>query len=65
MRVKIGGQWHDSALEPICLQVSESEQQQIAGMDRRVAKNGKYAAFPDGWVREKCFEWMNEGEANG
>lgn len=61
MRVKIGDQWHDSSLEPICLQVSESEQEQIGGMDRRIASSGKFAKFPDVWDREKCFEWMSEG----
>lgn len=65
MRVKIGDKWHNSSLEPICLQLSESEQEQIGGMDRRIANNGKFAAFPDGWDREKCFEWMSEGKGNG
>lgn len=63
MRVKIGNQWHDSSLEPICLQVSESEQEQIANMDRSIAKQGKYALFPDSWRAEKCREWMNEGDS--
>lgn len=62
MRVKIGDRWHDSDLEPICLQISETEQEQIAGMDRSVAKQGKYAKFPDSWQSEKCREWMNEGD---
>ncbi|MDQ7734673.1 DUF550 domain-containing protein [Halomonas sp. SpR1] len=65
MRVKIGDQWHDSSLEPICLQVSEHEQEQIGGMDRNRAPNGKYAVFPDNWKAEKCFEWMNAGEEFG
>lgn len=49
MRVKIGNQWHDSHEEPICIQVSPGEQQQIADMDRSVAPNGRYAVFPDSW----------------
>lgn len=65
MRVKIGDQWHDSNLEPICLQVSESEQEQIAGMDRSIAKEGKYALFPDSWRTDQCFEWMNAGDEFG
>ncbi|WP_447529841.1 hypothetical protein [Vreelandella sp. TE19] len=62
MRVKIGDQWHDSDLEPICIQISEGEQAQIGGMDRSVATQGKYAIFPDSWRAEKCREWMNEEE---
>lgn len=65
MRVKIGNQWHDSDLEPICLQVSEREQEQIGGMDRNRAPSGKYAVFPDSWQAEKCFEWMNAGDEFG
>lgn len=61
MRVKIGDQWHDSKLEPICLQVSEGEQEQIGGMDRSIAKKGKYAKFPHSWQIEECFEWMSSG----
>ena len=62
MRVKIGNQWHDSEVEPICIQLSPVEQQQIAGMDRTVALNGKYAVFPSGWERSQAIEWMKDGE---
>tara|TARA_R110002012_G_scaffold46654_1_gene123075 strand:- start:891 stop:1097 length:207 start_codon:yes stop_codon:yes gene_type:complete len=62
MRVRIGDQWHDSQLEPICIQVSEREQAQVVGMDRDVATQGKYAVFPEGWTVEQCREWMDEGE---
>lgn len=61
MRVKVGDQWYSSDEQPICIQVSEGEQQQIADMDRSVAPNGKYAVFPDAvsidsdWMRE----WMS------
>lgn len=49
MRVKIGNRWHDSDEEPVAIQVSTVEQQQIASMDRTVAPNGRYAVFPDSW----------------
>lgn len=49
MRVKIGNQWHDSREEPVAIQISPGEQEQIAGMDRSVAPNGRYAVFPDSW----------------
>ena len=62
MRVKIGSQWHDSELEPICVQLSVGEQRQIAGMDRAAAPNGKYAVFPSGWERQQAIEWMSDGE---
>jgi DNA gyrase inhibitor GyrI len=62
MRVRIGDQWHDSQLEPICIQVSESEQAQVGSMDRGVAPQGKYAVFPEGWTVEQCREWMDEDE---
>lgn len=62
MRVKVGNQWHDSREEPICIQVSEGEQLQIAQMDRRVAKKGKYAIFPDGWSVSQATEWVKEPE---
>lgn len=62
MRVRIGDLWHDSKLEPICIQVSEREQAQIGGMNRGPGRQGKYASFPDDWRADKCREWMDEGE---
>ncbi|SDJ89360.1 hypothetical protein [Billgrantia gudaonensis] len=60
MRVKIGNQWHDSRDEPICIQVSEGEQLQIAQMDRTVAKNGKFAVFPEDWTTHQAIDWMRD-----
>ncbi|WP_280570664.1 hypothetical protein [Chromohalobacter sp. 296-RDG] len=65
MRVKIGNQWHDSNDEPICIQVSEGEQKQIASIDRSVAPNGIYAIFPDNWRRQAMLDWMQSGEDAG
>jgi hypothetical protein len=65
MRVKIGEQWHDSSLEPICIQVSEHEQAQVGGMDRSLAPSGKYGVFPDNWKSDQCFAWMNKGDEFG
>lgn len=61
MRVKIGERWHDSNNEPICIQVSEGEQKQIANMNRDIAKEGKYAIFPDKSKlnKEEMFKWMS------
>jgi len=59
MRVKVGDKWFDSNEQPICIQVSEGEQEQIGRMDRRVAKEGKYAVFPDiELTREECLAFM-------
>lgn len=59
MRVKIKDTWYNSASEPICIQVSESEQEQIGRM-----KNfqGKFAVFPDTekTSREEKLAWMDE-----
>ena len=62
MRVKIGDKWHSSDIEPICLQVNEVEQKQIAQMDRSVATSGKYAVFPDAdqTSSEEKLDWMQE-----
>lgn len=63
MKVKIGNEWHDSNDGPICVQLSETEQRQIASMDRSVATHGRYAVFPDGWTREQAREWISDGDA--
>ncbi|MEC8917120.1 MAG: hypothetical protein VX796_05810 [Pseudomonadota bacterium] len=62
MRVKIGKQWFDSSEVPICVQLSEADQQNIAAIDRTVAPQGKYASFPDNtdMTSEQMREWMNE-----
>lgn len=61
MRVKVRGEWFSSYDEPICIQISESEQQQIADIDRGVAPQGKYAVFPesDKLSREEMIELMD------
>lgn len=59
MKVKIAASWYDSNVEPICIQVSEKEQAQIASLDRSVATEGKYASFPDGWGSPyQMLDWM-------
>lgn len=59
MRVKVGNEWHDSCDEPICIQVSEGEQEQIGSMDRELAPNGKYAVIPDDWgTEEEMRAWL-------
>jgi len=62
MKVKIGDTWYDSNEQPICIQISEGEQSQIADLDRSVARNGKYAVFPDteAMTTEEMFDWMRE-----
>lgn len=62
MRVKIGDTWYSSDEQPICIQVNETEQQQIGNLDRAVAKEGKYAVFPESnktSVEEKL-DWMSD-----
>lgn len=67
MRVKIGDQWYNSEKQPICVQLSETEQQQIADMDRTVATKGKYASFPEGWPwsHDERLKWMSDGNDVG
>jgi len=60
MRVKIGSTWYSSDDQPLCVEVSEGEQRQIADMDRSVATHGRYAAFPDGWSVEQARQWIQE-----
>lgn len=64
MKVKIGDTWYDSNEQPICIQVSEQEQRQIADIDRSIAPKGKYAIFPDimNWTHDQMREWMQRGE---
>lgn len=65
MKVKIDNQWHDSNDEPICIQVSEGEQEQIGRMDRSVATHGRFAVFPGGWERQAMLDWMLSGDNAG
>jgi len=60
MRVKIGNVWHNCEDEPICIQISKGEQEQIASLDRRIATEGKYAIFPDscGLTKDQMLAWM-------
>ena len=60
MRVKIGDTWYNSDEQPICIQISETEQRQIAELDRSVATNGKYAIFPDATImsKDEMLQWM-------
>jgi hypothetical protein len=62
MNVKIGDTWYSSDETPICIQVNEVEQQQIANLDRSVAHHGKYAVFPESvdMTREEMICWMQE-----
>lgn len=62
MRVKIGNNWYSSDDQPICIQLNETEQQQIGNMDRSVAKSGKYAVFPDSdsTTATEKIDWMND-----
>ena len=63
MRVKIGDTWYDSNDQPLCIQVSEDEQQAIADMDRSIATSGKFGVgktdssfTPDdfrAWIKEE------------
>lgn len=58
MRVRIGDQWYSTKDQPICIQLSELEQQQIAAMDRSVAPQGKYAVFPRALALDMAMEQM-------
>lgn len=61
MRVKIGNTWYNSDDQPICIQVSEGEQRQIAALDRSVASQGKYAKYDDKHITgEEILDWMSE-----
>ena len=59
MRVKVGDTWYDAKDQPICIQMSEGDQRNIANMDRAVATEGKYAIFPGAWgTPDQMREWM-------
>ena len=62
MRVKIRDTWYDSKDEPICIEISEFEQKQIAQMDRKIAQHGRYAVFPESWSqksKDEKIKWMS------
>jgi len=60
MKVKIGNKWYDSSNQPICIQVSQKEQEIIASIDRENAPKGKFACFPDKPILSKSemVSWM-------
>lgn len=62
MRVKIGDKWYDSKDEPICIHVSELEQDKIGSMNRTVIAQGKYGSFPENLkaTAEQRLKWMND-----
>ena len=63
MWVKIGETWHDSNEQPIMIQLSEGEQEQIANIDREVAPKGRYALYPIEAFNshEELMEWICDG----
>jgi len=58
MRVKIGDTWYNSDDQPICVELSEEEQRQIAYMDDSFPV--KYAVIhkPCEWTLDESREWM-------
>lgn len=60
MRVKIGNHWYSSEEEPICIQVSIVEQEQIANIDRKIATAGKYAVYDKYIDPDELLNWMLE-----
>jgi hypothetical protein len=62
MRVKIGDQWFDSADVPICLELSVSEQQQIASQPIAPFGRGRYPARPraSNWTKAQLQAWATD-----
>jgi len=60
MRVKIGDRWFDSDDQPLCVQLSELEQQQISELNRDVYTEGKFAVFPTITKRSEALVWMRD-----
>jgi len=56
MRVKVGDKWFDAKEQPICIQYSDGEREQI---NSNPGSNRKYAQFPDGWgTPDDMRDWM-------
>lgn len=62
MRVKIGDRWHDTADQPICIQLTPAEEDMIAEriMTGTTGPEGKMAFFPDDWgSADEMLAWMD------
>lgn len=57
MRVKIGNTWYDGERIAICVELTDEDKANIAGMEPGTTK---YASFPDGDPRdaEMMRNWM-------
>jgi hypothetical protein len=58
MKVKIGNTWYDSMHEPICVELTDKDKENIQNM---LPESKKYACFPDSWdgkPKSKLREWM-------
>lgn len=55
MRVKIGNAWHDSAYEPLMVELDQGEREALAGME---GTTSNFCAFPDGSQEEDIIKFM-------
>ena len=64
MKVKIGSRWYSSEHEPICIQVTSKERDQIASLNPTRTPSMKYASFPEelAITVEEKLEWMTKEE---
>lgn len=69
MKVKIGDTWYSSDETPICIQIDDTEQSQIADMPKPSAAGslGKYAKFGDGCGMsvDEMRAWMKDEAPDG
>ena len=55
MRIKIGDTWHDPNQEPVMVELTKADQENIANMHPDAKM---YCAYPDDMTPEQVEEWM-------
>ena len=71
MKVNVKGIWYDAEEEPIAIELSESDKENIANMDKEAIK---YICYPESlsWeevkdklgIKEKCYKTNEDCEHN-
>lgn len=62
MRIKVQDKWFDSDEEPLCVQFSKKDLENLKNAEWPENVKHKYATFPDHFemTQEECSEWMDE-----
>jgi hypothetical protein len=55
MRIKVEDKWYEALQQPIMVELTPKDKENIKTMDHECSK---YAEFPSTWSEEKILEWM-------